>query len=134
MNMNLLFDKQYMGCIFCNIKEEGRTDSSKYAFVVRDRFPVTQYHSLIIPYRHIESYFDLDKNEIDDCNKLLFSEREKLIQLDRSITGFNIGINNGKSAGQTVFHCHIHLIPRRDGDVENPRGGVRHIIPGKGSY
>ena len=123
-----------MDCIFCNIEEERKTDSNKYAFVIRDQFPVTQYHSLIIPFRHIESYFELDKNEIDNCNNLLFSEKEKLIQLDKSITGFNVGFNSGKDAGQTILHCHIHLIPRRKGDTPNPRGGIRGVIPDKQSY
>ena len=72
--------------------------------------------------------------EINACSQLLQLAKGNSQTQDKTITGFNIGINNGESAGQTVFHCHIHLIPRRFGDVENPRGGVRHVITGKGSY
>jgi diadenosine tetraphosphate (Ap4A) HIT family hydrolase len=91
-------------------------------------------HSLIIPKRHIYDYFDLTKDELFACDQLIKSLKESILISDSSINGFNIGMNSGESAGQTIFHCHIHLIPRRSGDVVNPRGGVRNIIPGKGSY
>ena len=68
------------------------------------------------------------------CNMLLHDTKATLQNEDSDISGFNIGINAGASAGHTIFHCHIHLIPRREGDVENPRGGIRHLIPGKGYY
>ena len=68
------------------------------------------------------------------CNDLLLWAKDAIREEDASVAGFNVGINIGEAAGQTIFHCHIHLIPRRHGDVENPRGGVRHIIPGKGNY
>ncbi|HME69058.1 MAG TPA: HIT domain-containing protein [Myxococcota bacterium] len=68
------------------------------------------------------------------CDSLLRWAREEIMRRDTSVSGFNLGINIGKDAGQTIFHCHIHLIPRRAGDVANPRGGVRHVIPGRGSY
>ena len=92
------------------------------------------YHHLVIPKRHVADYFDLEQSEINSVNKILFSLKDKLQKKDKKITGFNIGINSGLSAGQTVFHCHIHLIPRRDGDVKNPRGGVRGVIPDKQKY
>ena len=79
-------------------------------------------------------YFDLEQSEINSINKILFSIKCKLEKKDKTITGFNIGINSGRSAGQTIFHCHIHLIPRRDGDVKDPRGGVRGVIPEKQKY
>lgn len=104
------------------------------AYLIRDGFPVTDGHSLVIPKRHVVDYFGLTADELLDCDRLVRSARERLIEEDPSIEGFNIGINAGAAAGQTVFHCHIHLIPRRTGDVENPRGGVRNIIPGKGDY
>jgi ATP adenylyltransferase len=91
-------------------------------------------HTLIIPKRHVPTYFELGQAEINACNQLLQHAKGDSQKQDESITGFNIGINNGESAGQTVFHCHIHLIPRRVGDVENPKGGVRHIIAGRGYY
>lgn len=107
---------------------------NKLAYAIRDGFPVTSMHTLIIPKRHLRDYFELQNDELVSCSELIHSLRDEMIKLDSSITGFNIGINNGESSGQTIFHCHIHLIPRRDGDVPNPRGGVRHIIPGKGDY
>ena len=104
------------------------------AYGLWDGFPVTDLHALVIPQRHASDYFDLTKDELMGCDALLREMREMLIRRDASIAGFNIGANVGLAAGQTVFHCHLHLIPRRTGDVENPRGGVRHIIPSKGAY
>jgi ATP adenylyltransferase len=89
---------------------------------------------LVIPIRHTANYFDLHQPELNACNQLLESMKEEILKQDDTVTGFNIGMNNGKDAGQTIFHCHIHLIPRRKGDVDNPRGGVRGIIPSKQSY
>ena len=91
-------------------------------------------HSLVIPKRHIASYFELGQAEINACTSLVSDARLAIQQEDSDVNGFNIAINDGASAGQTVFHCHVHLIPRRAGDVEKPRGGVRNIMPGKGSY
>ena len=99
-----------------------------------DGFEVTKGHTLIIPKRHVSDYFSLTQSEINAVNQLILSQRDNLKNQDGSIEGFNIGINNGEAAGQTIFHCHIHLIPRRVGDVPNPKGGVRHIIPDKGDY
>jgi ATP adenylyltransferase len=76
----------------------------------------------------------LGQAEINACTQLLKQAKEEITVNDKTVTGFNIGINNGESAGQTIFHCHIHLIPRRNKDVDDPRGGVRHIIPDKGYY
>ncbi len=104
------------------------------ALAFRDAFPVTEGHSLVIPRRHVVDYFGLTAEEVLACNELLRRLREQIQAADRSVTGFNIGMNAGHDAGQSVFHCHIHLIPRRSGDVANPRGGVRHVIPSKGNY
>ena len=121
-------------CLFCEIPKERIVAQNELAYTIRDGFPVTDGHSLVIPKRHAETYFQLSHDEILACNELLISLKNEIQQLDLTVTGFNIGMNAGASAGQTVFHCHIHLIPRRDGDVDNPRGGVRHTIPGKGYY
>ena len=121
-------------CLFCNIKESGLEHENKLAYVSYDSYPVTKYHCLIIPKRHIKDYFDLSKDELLACDHLIRSLKEEINNSDSSVNGFNIGMNAGESAGQTIFHCHIHLIPRRTGDVDNPRGGVRHTIPGKGDY
>lgn len=123
-----------MSCIFCLMPEERIISKNNYAYAIRDGFPITPLHTLVIPKRHTADYFDLSKDELLACDELL-REIKKAIQIeDATVDGFNIGINSGVSAGQTIFHCHIHLIPRRTGDVENPRGGIRHTIPGKGFY
>jgi ATP adenylyltransferase len=128
------FDKREEDCLFCNISKERVVSQNSLAYVIRDGYPVTELHTLIIPYRHVETYFELGQSEINACTKLLDMAKQEIESLDNTVKGFNIGINNGHCAGQTIYHCHIHLIPRRDGDVDNPRGGVRHIIPDKGYY
>ena len=95
---------------------------------------MTELHTLLIPFRHVESYFDLDNAEINAFNELLLSQKKNLLEQDKNISGFNVGFNSGEDAGQTVMHCHIHLIPRRHGDMENPRGGVRGVIPERIDY
>ena len=122
------------GCPFCEIPEIRIIEENQLAYAIRDGFPVTDMHTLIIPKRHAVTYFELGQAEINACNQLIVHAKKNIEQNDTTVSGFNIGINNGASAGQTVFHCHIHLIPRREGDVENPRGGVRHVIPNKGIY
>jgi len=107
---------------------------NELVYAIRDKYPVTPLHSLIIPKRHVVDYFSLTKDELLSCDVLLKEVKDSIQSDDELVGGFNIGINSGEAAGQTIFHCHIHLIPRRVGDVENPRGGVRHLIPGKGDY
>lgn len=96
---------------------------------VRDRFPVTPLHTLVVPKKHVGDYFDLRPEERADAERLLCRLREEILMEDPSVTGFNVGVNCGASAGQTIMHVHVHLIPRRDGDLDNPRGGVRGVIP-----
>jgi ATP adenylyltransferase len=122
------------GCLFCEVTKEKVVDENELAYVIKDGFPVTEHHTLVIPKRHVETYFELGQAEVNAINQILQKTRDEIQKIDSKVSGFNIGINTGESAGQTVFHCHIHLIPRRDGDVENPRGGVRHVIHEKGSY
>ena len=107
---------------------------NQLAYAIYDKFPVTQFHTLVIPKRHVVTYFDLDHSEVEACTQLLKQTKQQIETNDPTVTGFNIGINNGVTAGQSIFHCHIHLIPRRKGDVANPKGGIRHIIPRKGVY
>lgn len=128
------FEAKHKNCIFCNIEENRIIEEDSLTYVIRDAYPVTNLHTLIIPKRHIKTYFDMGQSEVNSSTRIINHIREQIISEDETVTGFNIGMNSGSSAGQTVFHCHIHLIPRRDGDVENPRGGVRHVIPGKGNY
>lgn len=123
-----------MTCLFCAVPQERIITTNERAYAIRDGFPVTPLHTLIIPKRHAVDYFELTKEELLACDELIKKIQQDIKAEDASVDGFNIGMNVGLSAGQTVFHCHIHLIPRRTGDVENPRGGVRHTIPGKGFY
>jgi ATP adenylyltransferase len=102
--------------------------------MIEDKYPVTKGHTLIIPKRHFPNFFDISPDEMDDIETLLFIRKEELEATDKTIEGFNIGINIGEVAGQTVGHLHIHLIPRRKGDMDDPRGGVRGVIPEKQKY
>jgi diadenosine tetraphosphate (Ap4A) HIT family hydrolase len=106
--------------------------SNALAFAIRDAFPVAPLHSLVIPHRHVTDFFGLTPEEREACAELIHRLRTDILKEDPQVEGFNIGMNVGQVAGQTIFHSHIHLIPRRKGDVQNPRGGVRLLIPGKG--
>ena len=122
-------------CIFCSKKNCKIIKSTKFFFIIRDTaYPVTKHHTLIITNRHVSSYFDLDKDEIVELDKVIKQQKKELINLDIGISGFNIGVNIGEDAGQSIMHCHIHLIPRRKGDVKDPKGGVRGVIPEKQKY
>ena len=109
-------------------------EENELAIAVRDAFPVTALHTLVIPKRHVADYFELYQPERNAMQQLLESQRFKLLEEDQSITGFNVGNNVGESAGQTVMHCHTHLIPRRAGDVGSPAGGIRGVIADKQRY
>jgi len=121
-------------CLFCNTTNKEYVFENDLAFSTFDSYPVSEFHLLIVPKRHIKNYFELSNDEMIACNKIVLLSKNKIEQMDQSIRGFNIGINCGKAAGQTIMHCHIHLIPRREGDVENPQGGVRGVIPSKQHY
>jgi diadenosine tetraphosphate (Ap4A) HIT family hydrolase/5-methylcytosine-specific restriction endonuclease McrA len=127
-------DLRQDGCSFCEVKQRPIVHENSLCFAIEDRFPVTDGHLLIIPKRHEQDYFRLGLAELRATTVLLTDCRERLVTQDRSIVGFNVGVNSGTAAGQTVMHCHIHLIPRRNGDCENPRGGVRGVISGKADY
>ena len=121
-------------CIFCNLLPKEIIDEYKNFFVIRDAYPVTPLHSLIITKRHVVSYFQCSKEELNEIPIILDTQKTELKILDDTITGFNIGMNIGEDAGQTIFHCHVHIIPRRKGDILNPRGGIRGVIPDKQNY
>jgi ATP adenylyltransferase len=121
-------------CVFCTMAEDRFVIANRLAFAVRDSSPVTALHTLILPRRHVASYFDLHDAERRAIDELLERARREIVGQDASVAGFNIGVNIGEAAGQTIFHCHVHLMPRRVGDVANPRGGVRAVIPGRQSY
>lgn len=130
----LVYHARKRDCIFCDLENRKILLENNLAHAFFDKFPVTKLHILITPKRHASNYFDLNQAEINAINSLIHHAKDLLIDKDPTIEGFNIGINNGTAAGQTIFHCHIHLIPRRKGDVDDPTGGVRNIIPGKGKY
>jgi diadenosine tetraphosphate (Ap4A) HIT family hydrolase len=122
-------------CIFCDKSNYKIISTTKFFFIIRDTaYPVTKHHTLIIANRHVSDYFELSAEEINDLGKILKIQKKELEKLDDDVSGFNVGINIGKNAGQSIMHCHIHLIPRRKGDVEDPRGGVRGVIPSKQKY
>jgi diadenosine tetraphosphate (Ap4A) HIT family hydrolase len=119
-------------CPFCNVERE-KILETEMSFAIYDGFPVNEGHALIIPKRHIANYFDLSLEEQKDCIELL-NRVKAIVQEKYNPDGFNVGININQAAGQTVPHVHIHLIPRYEGDVEEPRGGVRGVIPNKRKY
>ena len=127
-------DSAIVDCVFCRPPADRLITRNALAFSLWDGYPVTPNHALVIPTRHIPDYFALTRDELIACDSLLHELRARICSLDPTVDGFNIGLNIGAVAGQSIFHCHYHLIPRRKCDVENPRGGVRHLFPGKGSY
>ena len=122
------------GCLFCEIDAAREIASNALCYAIRDKFPVTEHHTLVIPKRHVADFFELYQPEINAANALLQQLKSQIEQEDATVAGFNIGVNSGEVAGQTIFHCHLHLIPRRKGDLANPRGGVRGVIPHKRIY
>ena len=121
-------------CLFCHIEPQRIVEENELCFSVYDGYPVTAKHLLVIPKRHVTDYFDLHQPEKNAAQFLLEKGRKDIRRKDSAVSGFNVGINIGKDAGQTIFHCHIHLIPRRAGDIADPRGGVRGVIPSKQRY
>lgn len=122
-----------MTCPFCTLPAHRIIDSNEHGIVVRDGFPVSKGHTLIIPKRHVGSFFEITDEERADLLVLL-NKAKVVIQGEFNPDGYNIGINDGPAAGQTVPHLHLHLIPRYKGDRNDPRGGVRWIIPEKADY
>ena len=121
-------------CLFCITKKNDIIEENEFAYATFDSYPVSSQHCLIVPKRHIKDYFELNKEEVIGCDQLIKKIKNQVEKNDKTIKGFNIGTNSGKAAGQSIMHCHIHLIPRREGDVKNPQGGVRSVIPLKQYY
>jgi diadenosine tetraphosphate (Ap4A) HIT family hydrolase len=120
-------------CPFCTLPTERIIDSNDLALVIRDGYPVSPGHTLVIPKRHIGSWFEITPEEQSAMLDLL-GRAKAVLEEEFKPDGYNIGINDGPTAGQTVPHLHMHLIPRYKDDLEDPRGGVRWIIPGKAKY
>jgi diadenosine tetraphosphate (Ap4A) HIT family hydrolase len=119
--------------IFLTIPEEQKLYKGKYFFIIRDRFPVSPGHSLIISNEVRSDFFELSDKEKQELITLIDKAKE-LVEQEYTPDGYNIGMNCGEFAGQTVMHFHCHLIPRYKGDMKDPRGGIRHSIEGKGYY
>ena len=132
--MRQSYEYRESGCVFCEIGGERILAQNELAYAIADAYPVSPLHTLIITKRHVATFFELGQAEVNACTALINEQKNRIQAEDHSVGGFNIGVNNGVSAGQTVDHCHMHLIPRRTGDVDDPRGGIRHTIPGKGYY
>jgi diadenosine tetraphosphate (Ap4A) HIT family hydrolase len=120
-------------CPFCTLPAERIVDQNDLAMAIRDGFPVSPGHTLLIPKRHVGSFFELGEDEVRSLMELLKTAKANLDK-EFSPDSYNIGSNDGPQAGQTVPHVHIHLIPRYAGDVKDPRGGVRWLIPEKANY
>jgi diadenosine tetraphosphate (Ap4A) HIT family hydrolase len=122
-----------MSCAFCDLPAACHVIEGRLAVAIRDGFPVSPGHTLVIPKRHVASFFETTQAERQELMAVLFEARAAL---DREFgpSGYNIGINDGAAAGQTIPHLHIHLIPRCPGDRDDPRGGVRWVLPDKAAY
>jgi diadenosine tetraphosphate (Ap4A) HIT family hydrolase len=119
-------------CLFCK-DARGVSLQNAFAYSARDSYPTSPGHTLVIPRRHVASFFELTPEEVAACMTLI-TEEKRLIDAEFKPDGYNVGVNIGPAAGQSIFHVHIHLIPRYTGDVENPQGGVRHVLPKKAHY
>jgi diadenosine tetraphosphate (Ap4A) HIT family hydrolase len=120
-------------CPFCTLPPERILGGNAHGVWIRDGYPVSPGHSLVIPHRHVSSFFDLTEDE-RQALLVLLDQARAAAQAEMAPDGYNIGINDGPAAGQTVPHLHIHLIPRFAGDLPDPRGGVRWVIPDKADY
>ena len=120
-------------CPFCDLPPDRIIAENDLAFALLDKYPVNPGHLLVCPRRHVASFFDLTDFELADIFRLVH-EMKSRCDAEFRPAGYNVGVNVGRPAGQTVMHVHVHLIPRHDGDVEDPTGGVRNVIPGKGNY
>jgi len=124
-----------LNCPFCSASIESKIIERLGTVVaIKDKHSVTKGHVLVLPIRHTLDFFSITSEEKKDADKLIRILRDRIEKSDSTVTGFNIGTNCGKSAGQTIMHAHIHLIPRRNGDTPNPKGGVRGVIPEKMEY
>ena len=123
-----------MTCPFCTLPQERILYEDEYFLIIKDGYPVTEQHSLIITKQHELLLSDMSEDQLLNMHQAIKAVKNQILESDSSVTGFNIGINEGEDAGQTVMHFHCHVIPRRKGDMQNPRGGVRGVIPDKQKY
>ena len=134
--MMYAFDMNIKPCLFCD-KDNPEVNTiiaqNEFAYARWDNFPASPGHAEVVPIRHVESFFDLTSAELNAIYDLA-KVAKQIIDDKYQPDAFNVGVNDGEAAGRTVHHVYVHLLPRYAGDVPNPRGGIRHIIPGKGSY
>jgi diadenosine tetraphosphate (Ap4A) HIT family hydrolase len=123
---------EHRSCPFCEVEPARLVSACEVAIAIKDSYPITEGHTLVLPRSHVKSIFDL--STLEQGALWAFVAEIRLLARKMSVDAFNIGINDGTAAGQTIEHAHIHLIPRRKGDVIDPRGGIRHIIPPKARY
>jgi ATP adenylyltransferase len=128
------YQKRIDNCLFCGMENKRIVFQNELAYMILDKYPVTNLHCLIIPKRHSSDFFEINQAELNATKSLIHRAKEYIVKNDRTVEGFNIGYNCGHQAGQTVMHTHLHVIPRRNGDVEEPIGGIRNVIPGMGKY
>ena len=119
-------------CLFCG-EPRGYLQKNELAYSARDTYEVSPGHTMVIPRRHVVEFFDLTLEEVAACMDLIKGEKKRIDE-EFNPDGYNIGVNVGPAAGQSINHVHIHIIPRYKGDVENPQGGVRHVLPKKAHY
>lgn len=124
---NSMYEYKKENCPFCKTQSSTIAENSM-AIAFEDKYPIVKYHTLITPLRHTPSFFNLGTFERKACLLLIDEVRQIIMRKDKTVTGFNVGFNDGEDAGQTVFHSHIHVIPRRKDDVPNPRGGIRNML------
>lgn len=123
-----------MNCPFCEMTNERIVSRFNHFYIIHDAYPVTKEHTLIISNEHEATLDSMSSDQSLELFEIIKITKNQILKMDTCVTGFNIGINEGIDAGQTVMHFHCHVIPRRNGDTENPRGGVRGVIPNKQSY
>jgi len=121
-------------CPFCNASENRLLYDTDKVIMIKDLFPVTEHHTLVIPKEHIDNPLDIPSDVFKEMARIARIRCLQIKSLDPTITGFNIGFNIGEDAGQTVEHCHLHIIPRRSGDSPDPVGGIRKVLNGIGRY
>lgn len=129
-----IYDERDADCVFCTDLDGRIVHENELAVVTRDAYPVTNHHSLVLPKRHVVSHGDLTRPESIAVDQLVQRTRQGILELDPTVSAFNLGVNDGVDAGQTVMHAHLHVIPRRHGDTAKPAGGVRVVFPEKRDY
>lgn len=134
LELDAIFRANQAPCPFCSVDPSGAVAANDLVIAIREANPITPFHTLVVPRRHVANYFDLFLPEMMAVDEILRRIRKDIAAADATVVGFNVEINIGTCAGQTIPHCHVHLIPRRVGDVADPRGGLCAIMAGETRY